>query len=178
MSLQYDAKLVATLKGAKPEVLDEISRQSELSLQHSASSALHRDHRNLMVGMAMSATAAAGLAASAAAMGGASASWPLIVGAGVYGVGMTMAGSLAIWQARPADYYTPGNSPESWISDITDGQSLHACKAESAALYQACIDANQKSVAPQRAGMATAFFVALASTIIASVSAVCLAAIG
>lgn len=172
MNLSYNPELADALEAASPETLAEIVRQAELSLQHSAETALHRDMRNLAMGMAFAAFGAAGLGAAASTLGGVP-SWPLVVGAGVFGGFMMAASALSVWQARPRNYITPGNSPSMWAADVKAGASLHRSLAETAALYDAALEFNESMVDGQRAGILASWGLALAgvcSGVVAAIS--------
>jgi len=171
MSFHFDTALAAKLKTANPDVLEEIVRQSELRLQHSAATALHRDIRNLTTGMAFAAFSAAGVTAAAAGLGGEDANWVLAWFGGVLGAGMMLAAVMALWQARPRQYWTPGNPPRVWLLDIEAGCTMQDARADTATIHQTCIDSNEAIAAEQRRGMMHAWYVAAAS----AVSAICAA---
>ena len=167
MSFPFDHALAAQLKKAKPEVLREIVRQAELRLQHSCSSTLHRDVRNLTTALAFAAFSAAGFTAAAAGLGGGTVNLALAWMGGSLGVGMLLAAVIALWMARPRGYYTPGNIPTMWLDDIAAGASMDDALADTATIYQACIDSNEALAKEQQSGLMNAWFVAVTSIVVA-----------
>ena len=172
MILPYNADLACALRAANPDVLAEIVRQAEVRLQYSAQTALFRDQRNMTTGVAFGAFAAAGIGAAVTAIGLERPIWPLVVAGSVFGVFMFAAAMLALWQARPRSYYTPGNTPLMWLEDVQAGIDLQEGLADTAAVYQACIDFNESLARVQSVSLMVSWGLAGLGTLLALVAGI------
>jgi hypothetical protein len=137
-------KLAETLKGAKPEVLDEIVRQAESFLADQLKSGLAADQRAMTVAVILAAILAALVGGTASLVAnGVRLGWHLLAALPL-GVCLSFALIYAVRAARPTYFCYSGTNPTKWLPDIKDQRSLHASKAGQAAIYAQGIVQNKK----------------------------------
>lgn len=139
-------KLLASLKKASPELLDEIKREAEARLGAQLSTAIASDQRAMtFLGFLLTLVAFL-IGASLAAITAATPS-PTIANIASTGAGgLGLSGVLAYLASRPIDFRFVGNDPENWTSDIDGGISLHDAIAEQTAFYDKMLKDNRKAM--------------------------------
>lgn len=146
-------KLAVILKGAKPEVLDEIVRQAESFLAEQLKAGLAADQRAINTAVIIAAVLSAIVGGTATLV---SVGIPLVWH--LFGIVpliacLVFALIFAVRAARPTPFSFCGNNPLNWVPDINDGRSLHDSMAGQAAIYAqgiraniACLDEGQTSL--------------------------------
>ena len=139
-------KLVASLKKASPDLLNEIKLEAEARLDAQLSTAIASDQRAMtFLGFLLTLVAFL-IGASLAAITAATPA-PIIANIAAGGaVGLGVSGILAYLASRPIDFRFVGNDPESWTGDIEGEISLHDALAEQTAYYDKMLKINRKAM--------------------------------
>ena len=139
-------KLVASLKKASPELLNEIKLEAEARLDAQLSTAIASDQRAMtFLGFLLTLVAFL-IGASLAAITAATPSPTIANIAAAGAIGLGLSGVLAYLASRPIDFRFVGNDPESWTGDIDNNISLHDALAEQTAYYDKMLKANRRAM--------------------------------
>ena len=130
-------------KSANPDLVKEVLREGEVYLQGQLTLATSADQRAAVLGGIYTAAAAAIIAGLIAALATGQISAAISVG-GILSAGLFLiAAGLCISTVLPADFYLPGNHPESWYEDIDANRDLLESLGEEAEHYQGSINKNR-----------------------------------
>ena len=130
-------------KDANPDLVKEVLREGEVYLQGQLTLATSADQRAAVLGGIYTAAAAAIIAGLIAALATGQISAAISVG-GFFSAGLFLLGAgLCISTALPADFYLPGNHPESWYEDIDANRNILESLGEQTEYYQRAINGNR-----------------------------------
>ena len=158
---------------SSPEMLAEIIRQAEARLNAQLTTGVAADQRAMTFASLLLATAIVLFAAALAT----TLPWLRLVILLSVGAGLTIAASMAIWSAQPSDWDYVGNVPSQWLTDVTEGKTLHVSMAETATWYDEMIAGNEVVIASAATIMRRAMFLAVLTVTLGTVGAATLALI-
>jgi hypothetical protein len=135
--------LTETLKGAHPDLLQEILREAESRLNAQLTTAIAADMRAMTFLGFVSAVAVATVGAGLAAYS----NTPNLGVLSLFtGFGFVLAAFFAFEAARPIEFEMIGNDPGSWKRDILSGVKLHDALAEQISFYDDMLKKNRAAM--------------------------------
>ena len=135
-------------KDANPDVVREVLREAELTLNAQVVFGTSADQRASALGGIYTAAATAILAWIVAT----DVSTQVAAGGGVTAVIFLAAAAICIATALPTTFYVPGNAPEAWYDDVDAKTPLIGLLGEQAELDQKSISHNEASLARRGRG--------------------------
>jgi hypothetical protein len=132
-----------SLASAKIDTLQEILRQAETYLQAQLTAAIAADQRAMTLAGYLATSIAVLLGASGALLLATPPNWLLAL-TGFLVAGLFLrAMRMAIKAGEPSDFEFPGNTPGSWVCDISEKKSLEVSLSEQCAHYHEMSEANR-----------------------------------
>jgi hypothetical protein len=96
---------------------------------------------------------------------------PLMLGSGIAAGAFLVAAILCIKATLPTDFWTPGNLPSEWYSDITNKTKLQVAIGEQAAHFDDHINANNKVITRNARYFLTGALLGIASPLLGLIGA-------